>query len=297
MNRCGLLVYSFHIPFLFYLSGYAAHWSGATAVEGTEYWSLFSRRANRLLLPAMVFGLVILAGKLTLMGVLTVDHAPANFMSGVVDLVWHTDQSPAQSVWYLIVLFVYAAGVPPLLWLLHGRALVLLLLSLPLLLIHFPPILYADRIGLYAPFFLAGVVAAGEDAAWCRWIDAGRRGLGILFLVVLLAELWFGAALPRVFGMVLASLVALPALHAAVRHLPPAMLRLLDSVTPFAFAIYLLNTVFIGLAKALLMKQLPWNSAWFPLFAAVLMTAGVMGPIMTKRLLFRPVPVLDRMTR
>jgi hypothetical protein len=74
-------------------------------------------------------------------------------------------------------------------------------------------------------------------------------------------------------------------------------LSLLDPLVPFAFVIYLLNTIFIGLAKALMMKQLPWDAAWFPLFAAVLMASAVAGPVVTKMLLFRPVPVLDRLTR
>ena len=72
--------------------------------------------------------------------------------------------------------------------------------------------------------------------------------------------------------------------------------RLLDLLGPYAFAIYLLNTIFIGLAKALMMKQFPWEAAWFPLFAPVLMVAGVAGPIAAKMLLFRPVPALDRLT-
>jgi hypothetical protein len=93
------------------------------------------------------------------------------------------------------------------------------------------------------------------------------------------------------------SLVALPALHAMVRRLPDAALRLIDPLGAYAFAIYLLNTIFIGLAKALLMRQLPWEAAWFPLFAAVLLVAGIAGPVVAKMLLFRPVPALDRLTR
>jgi hypothetical protein len=45
------------------------------------------------------------------------------------------------------------------------------------------------------------------------------------------------------------------------------------------------------------MKQLPWDASWFPVFAVVLMAAGVGGPVLVRLVLFRPVPVLDRLTR
>ncbi|WP_419758230.1 acyltransferase family protein [Acidisoma sp.] len=290
-------VYSFHIPFLFYLSGYAAHWSGATAACGPAYGNLLRRRAKRLLVPALVFGVAILVGKIAMMDELHVDHAPASFVSGLVDLVWRTDRSPAQSVWYIIVLFFYAAGAPMLLPLLRRYGPALLVVSAPLALLPVPPILYADRIVTYVPFFLAGMVVADRDLAWCRWLDAWRVPLAVLFALALCVDLRAGAAVPRNLAMLGVSIVALPALHAIVRQLPYAARRLLDWLGAYAFAIYLLNTIFIGLAKALLMKQIPWEADWFPLFAAGLMAAGVAGPILAKTLLFRPVPVLDRLTR
>ncbi|MBW4024300.1 MAG: acyltransferase [Proteobacteria bacterium] len=288
-------IYSFHIPFLFYLSGYAVQWSGGTALRGSGHVALIRRRAHRLLLPALIFGIAILLGKHALMGVAHVDHAPASLGTGLADLVWRTGDSPAQSVWYLIVLFVYAVAAP---WLptLRRHRIVLLIASAPLVLMPVPPLCYADRIVTYAPFLLAGIVAADDDGRWCRCLDAGRTWLGLLFLGTLLLELRYGAAIPRDLAMLGVSLVALPALHARVRHLPQAALILLDRLAPYAFAIYLLNTIFIGLAKALMMKQLPWDAAWFPAFAGVLAAAGVMGPVLAKMLLFRPVSALDRLT-
>jgi len=289
-------VYAFHIPFLFYLSGYAAHWSGATLARGAAYGDLLRRRANRLLLPALIFGIAILFGKMAAMDTLYVDHAPPSLTDGLTDLIWRTDQSPAQSVWYLIVLFVYAA-VAPLLPPLRRYGPALLVASAPLVILPVPPILYADRIITFIPFFVAGMIAADDDNAWCRWLDAWRVPLLWLFALALCLDLQWGATVPRNLAMLCVSIVAVPALHAAVRHLPPELIRVLDPLAPYAFAIYLLNTIFIGLAKALLMKEVPWHADWFPLFAVVLMVAGVAGPVVTKMLLFRPVPVLDRLTR
>jgi fucose 4-O-acetylase-like acetyltransferase len=290
-------VYAFHIPFLFYLSGYVAQWSGATAARGGAYREMLGRRANRLLLPALIFGLVILVGKIAMMDVVHVDHAPASFMGGLADLIWRTDRSPAQSVWYLIVLFVYVSAAPALLPPLRRYGPALLVASAPLALLPVPPLFYADRIVTYVPFFFAGMVAADNDNAWCRWLDTWRVPLAVLFAGALWLDLRYGAAIPRNLTMLGVSIVALPALHSIVRQLPDAAIDLLDRLAPYAFAIYLLNTVFIGLAKAALMKQLPWDASWFPVFAVVLMAAGVGGPVLVRLVLFRPVPVLDRLTR
>jgi peptidoglycan/LPS O-acetylase OafA/YrhL len=289
-------IYAFHIPYLFYLSGYAAQWSGATAARGAAYRDLLRRRANRLLLPAFVFGLAILIGKMAMMDLVHVDHAPASFLSGLGDLIWRTGRSPAQSVWYLPVLFVYAAAAPLLVPPLRRYGAAILVASAPLALLPIPPILYADRIIAFVPFFVAGMVAADGDNTWCRWLDSWRLPLALLFACALGLDLLGQAAIPRHVAMLGVSVVALPALHAVVRRLPHMALRLLDPLAPYAFAIYLLNTVCIGLAKALMMTQLPWDAAWFPLFAVVLMAAGVAGPVVAKLLLFRPVPMLDRLT-
>lgn len=286
-------LYAFHIPFLFYLSGYAAGWSGAAECRGVAWLGMMGRRARHWLLPALLFGLTVLAGKSLAAGVMHVDHPPASFAAGLRDLLWDTAESPAQSVWYLIVLFAYAAAVPPLLALLGGRPASLLLLALALMPLPLPPHLFADRLLLYLPFYVAGLLAERHDAAWCAFLDRTRPVLLALFgvgcgLLVLLAAEGLLARLPHPPLLLAASALALPALHASVRRLPAALLPVLDRLGPHAFAIYLLNTIFIGLAKAGLMTMLPWEAAWFPLYAPLLLGAGILGPVMAHALVTRP---------
>lgn len=286
-------LYSFHIPFLFYLSGYAAGWSGAAMLRGGPWAAMLGRRARHWLLPALLFGLTALAGKCLATGFLHVDHPPASFTAGLRDLLWQTADSPAQSVWYLVVLFAYAALVPPLLALARDRLVLLLLLAIALMPLPLPPHLFADRLPLYLPFYLGGLLALRHDEAWCAWLDRARPGLVALFaagfgLLVLLAAEGLLARLGSAFLLLSASLVAIPALHAAVRQVPAALLPALDRLGPHAFAIYLLNTVFIGLAKALLMTVLPWQAGWFPLFAPLLLAAGILGPVAAHAAMRRP---------
>lgn len=272
-------LYSFHIPFLFYLSGYAAGWSGAASLQGAAYRAMLRRRAGHWLLPALLFGLAVVLGKLALRPSLPVDHPPASLAAGLLSLVWQTDDSPAQSVWYLVVLFGFSALVPLLRRVTEGRILPLLLLSLPLMALPVPAVLYADRFLLNLPFYLAGLLAAAGDRPWCRFLDRARRGLMLVFLAMLPVLMLHAGLWPRPVTMLGASLVAIPALHAMARRLWLPVLHLLDRLGGHAFAIYLLNTVFIGLAKAILLQVLPWDAAWFPAFAPVLLAAGILGPV------------------
>ncbi|GAB0118796.1 acyltransferase family protein [Acidisoma sp. 7E03] len=288
-------LYIFHIPLLFYLSGYAAGWSGAATLGGGAWAAMLGRRARHWLLPAALFGLAVLAGKCLAAGFLYVDHPPASFAAGLRDLLWNTADSPAQSVWYLLVLYAYAAAVPPLLALLGGRPAVLLLLTLALMPLPLPPHLFADRLPLYLPFYVAGVLAERHDGTWCAFLDRARPVLLPLFVVgcgvlVLLALEGLLNHLPRPPLLLAAGALALPALHAAVRRVPAALLPALDRLGPHVFAIYLLNTIFIGLAKAVLMLLLPWEAGWFPLFAPLLLAAGVLGPVAAHALVMRPAP-------
>jgi fucose 4-O-acetylase-like acetyltransferase len=276
-------LYSFHIPFLFFLSGYAVSWSGAVDATGRAYRSLLGRRARRWLVPALLFSLAVTAGKWLLARHMPVDHVPASLGAGLMALVWQTDESPAQSVWYLIVLFAFAATLPVLRRLTGGRTLPLFVLSVLLMPLPLPAVLYADRFLLNLPFYIAGIMAAEADGRWCQFLDRSRRALLLVFLALLPVLMAHTASWPRPCSLAVGSVFAIPALHALVRGLWLPALTLLDRLAPFAFAIYLLNTIFIGLAKAFLLQILPWTAAAFPLFAPLLMTAGVLGPVAAQR--------------
>jgi hypothetical protein len=60
--------------------------------------------------------------------------------------------------------------------------------------------------------------------------------------------------------------------------------------------IYLFNTLFIGLAKGLLLLVAPWDGPHFLPFALVLMSAGLFGPMGLKIYAFRRIKFLERMT-
>jgi fucose 4-O-acetylase-like acetyltransferase len=296
-----ILVYLFHMPFFMYLSGYVAFRSGAVRAPLTAWPRLARRRAERLLLPFLLFGLLILAGKLAAARLVPVDNLPPDAWHGLRALVWDTGASPATSVWYLGVLFVYSLAIPLLVR--SGRF--LWVIALALFVLPAPPILYADRICAYFVFFVAGGMAADAGERWLDGIDRWRW-LSVASFAALLAAVAAGA-FPIDFSagtrsgaykalMLAASLLAIPAIHGLVRAAPLAGSRMLLWLGGASFAIYLLNTICIGVAKGALLRLVSWDGANFLPFAAALMIAGTLGPVLIRRLLFRRVRVLDRLT-
>ncbi len=308
-----IAIYLFHMPLFMYLSGYVAFWSGAARLTPGGWPRLVLRRAKRLLIPFFGFGCAILAAKLVASHVMHVDNVPASLGAGLDSLLLHTARSPAMSVWYIGVLFIYVIATPLLLRLPHPRQvpaeLQLMLIAIVLYLIQAPAILYMDRVCRFFVFFVAGGVAARAGARW--WAILDRWYLPAL--LALLAVVSFAASggggvvhfnwktdaadhFPYKTYMLASGLLSMVALHGLARSPLVARRDWLMFVGTMSFAIYLLNTICLGLTKGVMLKFLSWNSHDFVLIASVMMAAGVFGPILIKRYLLRHVPTLDRIT-
>ena len=268
-------VYLFHMPFFLFLSGYAAGLSGAA--DAREWRELARRLAGRLLIPFAAFGLLILAGKLALGGALAVDNMPASAWAGLRALVWDTGNSPATSVWYLLALFVFSVATPVIRS--RGGLNALLGVAALLYLLPAPQLLYLDRVCGYFLFFAVGALAAHRQSAWDAAVDRWRWPVSASLVVVLClagSGAWPFAGVPAKAWLLVAGLAAMPALHGVCRAWTSSRLLWLGQR---AFPVYLLNTICIGLAKAALIPVLGWDAAYFPLVAAALMAAGLLGPL------------------
>lgn len=290
-------IYRFHMPFFLYLSGLVMVFSGALATPGAALPGLVRRRAQRLLLPFLAMGLLILGAKLAAMPLAHVDNPPEGLAGGLRDLFWTTEHSPATSVWYLLVLFLCTLVALALRRLGSGA---LVLLGLALQWPEVPAIAYLDRFAGHFLFFAVGVLVAEHEALlapaferW-RWPAALAFG-GSLWLAVAGWPdlLWPDPAAARL----VCGLLAIPALHAAVRRPPVSGWGWPLRLGRYAMAIYLFNTLAIGGAKALLIAAgFGWEARWFPLHLAVGMLAGVGLPVLFKAWALARVPALARAT-
>jgi fucose 4-O-acetylase-like acetyltransferase len=288
-------VYTFHMPFFLYLSGYVTFLTGAAHTPLAQWPALVRRRSERLLLPFVLFGLLFVTGKLIASRFVYVDNLPAGPLSALVDLVWNTDASPAISIWYMFVIFVAAVVTPLLLHLARGRLWLVLLAALALFALGLPHRMFADRFAGFYVFFVMGGLAAESGDRWLERIDRHTFLACALLIISILAEFWQGNFDPH-WSHMICGVFAIPALHGLVRRAPLSRSRTLLVLGTYSFVIYLLNTPSIGIAKGILLKFVPWDGAGFPVHALVLLLAGLVLPVIIKRYLLRYVPVLDRIT-
>lgn len=287
-------IYRFHMPFFLYLSGTVLVLSGAAATPPAAWPGLLRRRAQRLLVPFVLLGLLILAAKLAAQPLLHVDNPPDGLAGGLRDLFWSTAQSPAVTIWYLAVLFLATLLAVPLLRAGIGAG-GLVLLGLGLLTAGLPPVLYLDRLAGHFVFFAAGLWVAAREARLLPLFEARILLWWALFGLAMAAAA--AGLLPGRWGMLACGLLAIPALHGLVRLAPVARWRWPLVLGGFAMAIYLFNTLAIGGTKALLIRAgLGWTADAFWAHAILLTLAGLFLPMLLKILVLRRLRPLDRMT-
>lgn len=289
-------VYQFHMPFFMYLSGYVTFLSGDERAPPARWGSLTAKRASRLLVPFVLFGLAILVGKLVAAQLLYVDNLPGSFADGLKRMVWNTDSSPAVSVWYIIVLFIFCIATPPLLRLFRDRTALLLAFAVVVYALPVPHVMYLDRVARYYIFFVLGGLAAEAGGRWLSAMDRYHWAALAAFGGALLATLAGWIRLSPEASLLLCGMLSMPALHGMIRTPPFSTSKVLLTIGTFSFIIYLLNTICIGLLKGVMLKLMSWDGPNFLLFAPLLMLAGTVGPMLIKRYLLPHVPALDRIT-
>ena len=65
----------------------------------------------------------------------------------------------------------------------------------------------------------------------------------------------------------------------------------------YSFAIYLSNTLAIGLTEGLMLKIAPWDGANFLVFLPALLASGLIGPVLVKTMILDRFPIMSRLSR
>ncbi len=287
-------IYRFHMPFFMYLSGFVFFLSDAPrACEQGRYPAFVRSRAWRLLVPFFCFAAIIVGGKLAAAQIMEVANRPDDLADGIYHVFFDTESSSARSVWYVFVLFVYSAAVPLLFQLLRGSMALLLALAAALYLLPLADDLYLDRVGHYFVFFILGGLAARHRAGA---MDLFSHAFPLAVAAFALSFLLARRDIDPLLSMLVVGALSIPVLHQLVRIPPLRNDAVLLFLGRHAFVIYLLNTIFIGLAKGLFVKLLPFDGGYFLVALAVLFAAGLGGPILFKRYLLRHWPAADRLT-
>jgi fucose 4-O-acetylase-like acetyltransferase len=287
-------IYAFHMPFFMYLGGLVFFHVGDALHPRPSYGTYLIRRAERLLIPFLSLGLLILLAKLVAERFLHVDNTPASLSDGLRSLFWNTAQSPATSMWYVFVLFIYCGVTPALVKLSQGRLWPALLLAAALHFLTVPEIAYLDRVAYFFVYFMIGCVAGKFVTQAMPFIDKTLPVSGAVFSVSLVLATM--QVEPVLTGTICA-LSSLAFIHGLMRTTWLDRSDALLWFGKFSFMIYLFNTLTIGLAKGVLLKVAPWDGVNFLGFFPILLMSGLLGPVLLKKVLLDRFPVLGRFTR
>jgi fucose 4-O-acetylase-like acetyltransferase len=291
-------VYEFHMPFFMYLSGYVVFLSGADRTTPSRWPNLVGKRFQRLLLPFLIFGVLVIIGKFLASRYMYVDNLPTSVWRAFVDLTWDTDNSPSLSVWYILVLFVFCIATPPILWAARGSAAALVVFAAVIYVLPVPHVLYLDRVAGYFLFFSLGGLAANSGAAWLKLIEERVLWFVAIFLIadVLLCLPQTHEIPPRSIKLLVSGVLSMPALHGLILRTPLCRNVLLLWLGTYSFVIYLLNIPCLGISKGILLHFMPWDGLNFLVFFPILLVTGLVGPIFIKKHVLRLWPAADHIT-
>jgi fucose 4-O-acetylase-like acetyltransferase len=270
-------VYLFHMPLLMFMSGYVFRYANHHVRGLADFSGFAGRRADRLLVPFLFIGVVTILGKWLSAKWFAIDEAPLSLASGLASIAMDTESSPVLTIWYLFVLFVYCVVTPALFVLFQKRWTWLGLFALVLYFIRLDDVLYANRIVQFYVFFVAGCVAA--DKEFLQRLSGSNLRIAAIagFMLVLIAP-W-----NRDDGLLAVGLLSCLAVPALIDLLPGRVRALLAYFGSLSLTIYLLNVIFIGVAKVAYDKLVPGPNPYFGLLLFVTFSAGLFGPLLLKK--------------
>lgn len=290
-------IYSFHMPLFMFVSGAVFKASYKPVSSGQEYLKWSRKKGFRLIPGFLIFGSVIIFGKLIASQFIHVDNPTTDVADSYYSLLVTPYHSPGGSLWYIYVLFEFYLLVPLLLILFRQNVVGLLLFAV---FIHIydiysqlPATFMVDAMAEYLLWFALGALSVlhyETVLSFCRryvW----------LFLILFLAAYISAEELRKAFTKGLTSLFAIPFFLGAVQFLRGKTSQYLIYIGSYSFTIYLMNTLAIGLVKGVMFKLFTWNGTNFLIYFPLLMIAGLVGPILVHQLIFTRMPLLAKYTR
>lgn len=292
-----MLIYEFHMPFFMALSGAIFQLTfRPTGLDST--WKFISSRTWRLLPAFLIFSVVIWAGKNAAAAFLTVDNFDGGGWRELLEIYVSPTTSVARSLWYIYVLLELYALFAIVVAASSGRLLPAFVLAVAMrAAYHFaevPAGFGANALCEYAIFFIAGAAFARSHDRLMPFV----RQNALMFYAIFAASFLAMVVLPHPWSKGLIGAASIPAGMAfAASFTSDRDRHALRTLGEYTFTIYLMNTLFIGLSKGVLLKFLPWDGPYFLLHFFVLLAAGVLGPIVVHRLVFTRIPPLARITK
>lgn len=283
-------VYAFHMPLFMYLSGFVFFMVGGPDRFWRSPLKQIATRFDRLMVPFLAFGILIVTGKYLANSFSEISDPVKSLSDGLFKVIDNTPDNPLLSIWYLLVLFIYTIIVP-IFWRFGGRKIYLIILfGIIGWIFPFPEEYYLKRIATFLIFFgIGGLFAIKKDI-----ILPVLSKYYLYFLSIFLFVLY--ETYDSQYALLLCGASSICALHGLFLQNFWNSDRLFLGIGRNSMAIYLLNTIFIGMAKLFIGHFSSHNLALFLAMVALLNAVGIFGPIAV-RLIMNGIPATRPITR
>jgi fucose 4-O-acetylase-like acetyltransferase len=271
------VIYLFHMPFFMALAGITFGMTVPKFDDWTALRRYIGRRIERLLLPYLICGVAIIIGKLIASRFVHVDNIPSGSVHDIWLLLFVPAASAAGFLWFVYVLSIFFVGVASFFQIVGRYPWLLLISSIPLSTLQLPSVLMLDRCVEYLPFFSIGVMMSTLRSRW----DPINPMVGLVTLIFFLLAL--GSSFLIGTPMWLTGTLSILAILYLVQRMPESIKQFFAKLGLSSLAIYLLNTISIGITKAGLLKLIPWDGANFLVFFPTLLAAGIILPLLARR--------------
>lgn len=293
-----VFIYEFHMPFFVFLSGTVFQITFKPAANLAEFGRFVKLRAMRLLPAFVAFALLIWAAKMLASGVVHVDNVRGADVTELLNIFVRPTESVATSLWYIYVLFQLTVVSAVVLTLTGGRLWPLVfgaaILTGAFHLTTITTFLAASAVCEFALFFALGAVFAKYYAT----LSVAVRSRSLLFYSLFAFSFVAMLVVPHPASKAVIGAFSLPALFAFASSFQSQHDRsILLTLGEYTFTIYLLNTLFIGAVKAVMIKLGVWDGRSFLVCFPIVLAAGVIGPILVHKLVFSRVPLIARYTK
>lgn len=291
------LVYEFHMPFFMILSGAVFQLTFRPAGFQAG-WAFIASRTRRLLPAFVIFSIVVWVGKHAADQFLTVDNFEAGGWRELAEIYLSPTTSVARSLWYIYVLLELYILFAVVITISRGSILPAMALAVAMRgayqFADVPTTFGANALCEYALFFVIGAAFA---RSWETWMPLIRQNALLCYGVFAVSFLTMHL-LPHAWHKGLIGLASFPAGMAfASSIVSPRDRNALLMLGSYTFTIYLMNTLFIGFSKGVLLEFFPWDGRFFLLHFFVLLIAGLLGPVLVHKLVLSRLPILGRITR
>lgn len=287
-------IYLFHMPFFMFLSGVVAGY-GYQPISKFATWLDFVKKKLARLLPAyLLFGTVIVVGKLIAAKFVYVDNVPSSLLGGLWDVVTMPLDSGAKSLWFIYVLFLFYLTLHPWMILCRQHLIPLLVIGFMLQFVAAPDVLLLGTYAKFFFFFTLGLASGMHHQRFRIYLQKASFSSVILFLLSLV----IAYKLPVGNGKLIVGLASIPALLYIINKIKSQKIKqTLNHCGRYSFVIYLLNTICIGVVKAVGLKIHGWDGNAFFVFAPALFAGGVLLPIYIKQYVLSRNELLNRITQ